>query len=128
MFFFKLYGDPRDLHVLTHSFPTRRSSDLYQLTIEPGTRFATEAAAGLLTIPDADAAAALFEATRALTAAVGLPAYEISNHSRTGGASRPNLTPTGPGYCMAVGPGGPGRPGRISHPVGRAAETEKQEQ
>src|SRR3546814_13670433 len=25
---FSLYGDHRDLHVLTHSFPTRRSSDL----------------------------------------------------------------------------------------------------
>src|SRR3546814_17431598 len=28
MFFFEVYGDHRDLHVLTHSFPTRRSSDL----------------------------------------------------------------------------------------------------
>src|SRR3546814_835145 len=28
MFFFKCYGYHRDLHVLTHSFPTRRSSDL----------------------------------------------------------------------------------------------------
>src|SRR3546814_3770242 len=28
MFFFYLYGDHLDLHVLTHSFPTRRSSDL----------------------------------------------------------------------------------------------------
>src|SRR3546814_7465728 len=28
MFFFEGYGDHRDLHVLTHSFPTRRSSDL----------------------------------------------------------------------------------------------------
>src|SRR3546814_9277417 len=28
MFFFYLSGDHRDLHVLTHSFPTRRSSDL----------------------------------------------------------------------------------------------------
>src|SRR3546814_1605103 len=27
-FFFECYGDHRDLHVLTHSFPTRRSSDL----------------------------------------------------------------------------------------------------
>src|SRR3546814_8571782 len=27
-FFFYRYGDHRDLHVLTHSFPTRRSSDL----------------------------------------------------------------------------------------------------
>src|SRR3546814_14150225 len=26
--FFELYGDHRDLHVLTHSFPTRRSADL----------------------------------------------------------------------------------------------------
>src|SRR3546814_14230234 len=26
-FFFKWFGDHRDLHVLTHSFPTRRSSD-----------------------------------------------------------------------------------------------------
>src|SRR3546814_5834430 len=24
-----MYGDHRDLHVLTHSFPTRRSSDLW---------------------------------------------------------------------------------------------------
>src|SRR3546814_4254614 len=31
MFFFSLYGDHRDLHVLTHSFPTRRSSDLVML-------------------------------------------------------------------------------------------------
>src|SRR3546814_11648453 len=28
VFFFLGNGDPRDLHVLTHSFPTRRSSDL----------------------------------------------------------------------------------------------------
>src|SRR3546814_12461073 len=29
LFFFRGYGDHRDLHVLTHSFPTRRSADLY---------------------------------------------------------------------------------------------------
>src|SRR3546814_4795255 len=28
IFFFEGYGEHRDLHVLTHSFPTRRSSDL----------------------------------------------------------------------------------------------------
>src|SRR3546814_2590357 len=27
-FFFSMYGDHRDLRVLTHAFPTRRSSDL----------------------------------------------------------------------------------------------------
>src|SRR3546814_6181170 len=31
VFFFECYGDHRDLHVLTHSFPTRRSSDLVRL-------------------------------------------------------------------------------------------------
>src|SRR3546814_2991044 len=30
LFFFYSYGDHRDLHVLPHSFPTRRSSDLRQ--------------------------------------------------------------------------------------------------
>src|SRR3546814_17610342 len=29
-FFFKVSGSPRNLHGLTHSFPTRRSSDLLQ--------------------------------------------------------------------------------------------------
>src|SRR3546814_2661443 len=29
VFFFNCSGDHRDLHVLTHSFPTRRSSDLF---------------------------------------------------------------------------------------------------
>src|SRR3546814_20401970 len=31
IFFFLWYRDHRDLHVLTHSFPTRRSSDLRQI-------------------------------------------------------------------------------------------------
>src|SRR3546814_19428038 len=33
MFFFQLYVDHRDLHVLTHSCPTRRSSDLISLAL-----------------------------------------------------------------------------------------------
>src|SRR3546814_18394446 len=32
-FFFYGYGDHRDLHVLTHSFPTRRSSYLFWLFV-----------------------------------------------------------------------------------------------
>src|SRR3546814_19448312 len=35
--FFECYGDHRDLHVRTHSFPTRRSSDL-PLTGAPDTK------------------------------------------------------------------------------------------
>src|SRR3546814_1425714 len=34
-FFFEGYGDHRDLHVLTHSFPTRRSSDLRRRLTDP---------------------------------------------------------------------------------------------
>ena len=82
---------------------------LYQLTIEPGTRFATDAARGRLTIPDGDTAADLFEATRAMTAAAGLPAYETSNHARPGAESRHNLTYWRYGDYAGVGPGAHGR-------------------
>ena len=87
---------------------------LYQLTIEPGTRFHTEAAAGRLTIPDGDAAADLFEATRAITAAAGLPAYEISNHARLGAESRHNLAYWRYQTYAGVGPGAHGRRGGLA--------------
>nr|WP_288248828.1 radical SAM family heme chaperone HemW [uncultured Sphingomonas sp.] len=87
---------------------------LYQLTIEPGTRFATEAAAGRLVIPDGDAAADLFEATRAMTAAAGIPAYEISNHARPGAQSRHNLTYWRYGDYAGIGPGAHGRSGALA--------------
>jgi oxygen-independent coproporphyrinogen-3 oxidase len=87
---------------------------LYQLTIEPSTRFATEAAAGRLVIPDADAAADLFEATRAITAAAGLPAYEVSNHARPGAESRHNLSYWRSTGYAGIGPGAHGRRGRLA--------------
>ncbi len=87
---------------------------LYQLTVEPGTRFATEAAAGRLTLPDSDAAADLFEATRAITAAAGLPAYETSNHARPGAESRHNLTYWRYGTYAGIGPGAHGRRGGLA--------------
>ncbi|HVJ02123.1 MAG TPA: radical SAM family heme chaperone HemW [Sphingomonas sp.] len=82
---------------------------LYQLTIEPGTRFATLFEKGELQAYDPDAAADLFEATRAITAAAGLPAYEISNHARPGAESRHNLTYWRYGDYAGVGPGAHGR-------------------
>ncbi len=87
---------------------------LYQLTIEPGTRFATEAAAGRIVIPDGDSAADLFEATRAMTAAAGLPAYEISNHARPGAESRHNLVYWRYRDYAGVGPGAHGRRGGLA--------------
>lgn len=82
---------------------------LYQLTIEPGTRFATLFEKGELAAYDPDEAADLFDATRAITAAAGLPAYEISNHARPGAESRHNLTYWRYGDYAGVGPGAHGR-------------------
>ena len=82
---------------------------LYQLTIEAGTRFATLAAKGELTIPEGDAAADLFETTQAMTAAAGLPRYEVSNHARPGAESRHNLTYWRYRDYAGIGPGAHGR-------------------
>jgi oxygen-independent coproporphyrinogen-3 oxidase len=82
---------------------------LYQLTIEPGTRFASLAAKGDLTIPDGDAAADLFDATQAMTRAAGLPRYEVSNHARIGQESRHNLAYWRYADYAGVGPGAHGR-------------------
>ncbi len=82
---------------------------LYQLTIEPGTRFATDAAAKRLTPLDSDCAADLYELTRAMTSASGLPPYEISNHARADHESRHNLTYWRYGDYAGIGPGAHGR-------------------
>ncbi len=82
---------------------------LYQLTIEPGTRFAAHAAAGKLEPLDADTAASLYELTAERTAAAGLPAYEISNHARPGEECRHNLTYWRYGDYAGIGPGAHGR-------------------
>ncbi len=82
---------------------------LYQLTIEPGTQFATRFARGELVPLDPDAAALQFEATRDRMAAAGLPAYETSNHARPGAESRHNLTYWRYGDYAGVGPGAHGR-------------------
>jgi oxygen-independent coproporphyrinogen-3 oxidase len=82
---------------------------LYQLTIEPGTRFASMAVRREFEPLDADAAAALYELTDAMTSAAGLPAYEISNHARARQESRHNLTYWRYGDYAGIGPGAHGR-------------------
>ena len=82
---------------------------LYQLTIEEGTRFHALHAAGKIVVPDADLAADLYEVTQAVTAARGLPAYEMSNHARPGAESRHNLIYWRYGEYVGVGPGAHGR-------------------
>jgi putative oxygen-independent coproporphyrinogen III oxidase len=82
---------------------------LYQLTIEEGTRFHSLHAAGKFEIPDGEHAAELYAVTQEVTAARGLPAYEISNHARPGAESRHNLTYWRYGEYVGVGPGAHGR-------------------
>jgi putative oxygen-independent coproporphyrinogen III oxidase len=87
---------------------------LYQLTIEPGTRFAAMAARGELAGRDPDEAASLYELTQAMTAAGGLPAYEISNHAQPGEESRHNLVYWRYLPYLGVGPGAHGRRGGLA--------------
>lgn len=82
---------------------------LYQLTIEPGTRFETLVRTGELIPADDDHCADLFDLTQAMTGKAGLPAYEISNHARTGQESRHNLTYWRYGDYIGIGPGAHGR-------------------
>ena len=82
---------------------------LYQLTIESGTAFATLAGRGELALPDEESTAALFEMTQERLAAGGLPAYEISNHARTGSECRHNLAYWRYEDYVGIGPGAHGR-------------------
>ncbi|MVZ97511.1 coproporphyrinogen III oxidase [Sphingorhabdus sp. IMCC26285] len=90
------------------SFGTDHMS-LYQLTIEPGTRFETMVRTGQFLPADNDEAATLYDRTQSLTAAAGLPAYEISNHSRQGSESRHNLSYWRYDDYIGIGPGAHGR-------------------
>lgn len=82
---------------------------LYQLTIEPGTRFASDVRRGRLVPLDDDEAAELFDLTQELTGTAGLPAYETSNHARPGEESRHNLTYWRYQDYAGIGPGAHGR-------------------
>ena len=78
---------------------------LYQLTIEPGTRFATEYARGAFVLPGDDDAAALYTATVEEAAGFGLAPYEVSNYALPGAESRHNLAYWRYGDYLGIGPG-----------------------
>ncbi len=82
---------------------------LYQLTIEADTIFERLHRAGKLIVPDSEQARALWDVTQDVTAARGLPAYEVSNHARPGAESRHNLIYWRYGEYAGVGPGAHGR-------------------
>jgi oxygen-independent coproporphyrinogen-3 oxidase len=82
---------------------------LYQLTVEPGTAFAAQHARGALALPPEHDAEALYAATQEMLDAAGLPAYEVSNHARSGGECRHNLAYWRYQDYIGVGPGAHGR-------------------
>lgn len=84
---------------------------LYQLTIEPGTVFAQKTNAGhVFTAPD-ETADEMYTLTQDLCAAAGLPAYEVSNHARSGEESRHNLSYWHYDEYIGIGAGAHGRVG-----------------
>ncbi|MET3794411.1 radical SAM family heme chaperone HemW [Aquamicrobium terrae] len=82
---------------------------LYQLTIEEGTAFHKLHAARKFEMPVPGLAADLYQLTQEVTAARGLPAYEVSNHARPGAESRHNLVYWRYGEYVGIGPGAHGR-------------------
>jgi putative oxygen-independent coproporphyrinogen III oxidase len=81
----------------------------YQLTIEEGTPFAELHRTGRLRPPPSQLADDLFQLTQDMTAAAGLPAYEISNHAMPGQESRHNLLYWRYGEFAGIGAGAHGR-------------------
>ncbi|SMF08679.1 oxygen-independent coproporphyrinogen-3 oxidase [Tistlia consotensis] len=82
---------------------------LYQLTIEENTPFHGAWRRGELQPLDEEAAADLFDETQQRLEAVGLPAYEISNHARPGAECRHNQLYWRYDDYLGVGPGAHGR-------------------
>ena len=83
---------------------------LYQLTIEGGTAFGDRYAAGKLRgLPDEDRAADMFELTQELCDQHGFPAYEVSNHAKSGSESIHNKIYWKYGDYVGIGPGAHGR-------------------
>jgi len=82
---------------------------LYQLTIEPGTKFEALHRRGEIQLPDEDLAARLYEATGETASRHGLLPYEVSNYARPGAESRHNLTYWRYGDYLGIGPGAHGR-------------------
>jgi putative oxygen-independent coproporphyrinogen III oxidase len=82
---------------------------LYQLTIEPGTKFEALHRKGDIVLPEEDLAAALYDATAEEAARFGLLPYEISNYAKPGAESRHNLQYWRYGDYAGIGPGAHGR-------------------
>lgn len=104
-------------HLMSGNWNSRKRSVLeaitfpsYQLTVEDGTVFGKRHRKGqLLGLPNDDLGADFYDLTQDLTEAAGLPAYEVSNHAKSGSESRHNMIYWGSGDYAGIGPGAHGR-------------------
>lgn len=94
---------------------------LYQLTIEPGTRFESLYRQNRFRLPDDELAARLYEETASVAGQHGLSGYEVSNYARPGAESRHNMTYWRYGDYLGIGPGAHGRmtAGGVTHATRR---------
>lgn len=78
---------------------------LYELTIEPDTKFETLVRNGKMKVMNNDDAADLYEFTQEFMNTAGRPAYEVSNHALPGFESKHNLNYWRYGDYIGIGPG-----------------------
>lgn len=86
------------------SFHTKHLS-LYQLVIEPGTRFERDFKESKFTMLDSDTCANFYETTQEMLKENGFEAYEVSNYAKKGYESIHNLTYWNYEDYMGIGPG-----------------------
>lgn len=101
---------------------------LYQLTIEEGTAFHHQFKRGKFSLPNEELAASMYDLTQDMTASAGLPAYEVSNHAKSGSCSRHNLYYWQSLPFFGIGPGAHGRlPGTAAHTATAHAQLKRPE-
>ncbi|KAM9296761.1 radical S-adenosyl methionine domain-containing protein 1, mitochondrial [Gastrophryne carolinensis] len=82
---------------------------LYQLTLERGTSLFKMREKGLLTFPDQELTAQMYEEARQILQQAGFRHYEVSNFARNGAVSKHNLSYWLGKQYIGVGPGAHGR-------------------
>ena len=81
---------------------------IYQLTVEPGTRFGTRADRGEVLVVSDEELSHTYRALQDVNEAAGYEQYEVSNAAKSGYRSRHNLGYWHGQTCLAIGPGAHG--------------------